>query len=109
MDAIQVGPGSGSKVVSYILIFLAFAIMLTNIILTGLNIGDQNTNQKLRKYVGMSIIPVVISLILLAVGLKMYFAANPGYLPYAALILSLIAIGVSNLSVCISLIEKVYN
>jgi uncharacterized membrane protein YczE len=108
MEAIQVGPGSGSKVVSYILIFGAFAMLLANMIVTGISIGDQNTNQTLRKYVGLSIIPVVVSLVLLGIGLKMYFAANPGYLPYAALILSLAAIGASNMAVCISLIDKVY-
>ncbi len=104
--SIVVGPGAGSRIVSYVFIGVAFLIMITNIIVTGINIGNDNTNQSLRKYVGLSFIPVVFSLIFLGIGMKMYFAANPGYLPYAALILSLIAIGVSQLSVCISLIEK---
>jgi hypothetical protein len=108
VDPVATGPGAGAKVVQYLLIGLGFAIMITNIIMMGLNVGTADTNQTIRKYVGLSIVPVIVSLILLAIGLKMYFTANPGYIAYAAVILSIIAIGVSNISVCISLIEKNY-
>ncbi len=108
MDPVATGPGAGAKIVQYVLITVGFLIMLINIIMMGVNVGTDNTNQTVRKYVGLSIVPVIISLILIAIGLKMYFTANPGYLPYAAVILSLVAIGVSNISVCIALIQKTY-
>jgi hypothetical protein len=108
VDPVATGPGAGSKIVQYILIGLGFAIMIVNIIMMGLNVGTENTNQTIRKYVGLSIVPVIISLILIAIGLKMYYTANPSFLPYAAIILSLLAIGISNISVCISLIQKTY-
>jgi hypothetical protein len=79
-----------------------------NIIVLGMNVGTQDTNQSIRKYVAISVVPVTVSLALLAGGLFMYFSQYPAHLPYAAIILALFAIGVSNMAVCISLIEKVY-
>jgi hypothetical protein len=109
VDPVATGPGVGAKITTFILIGLGFAIMIANIILMSLNLGTENTNQGIRKYVGLSIVPVSISLILLAVGLKMYFTANPSYLPYAAVILALLAIGISNISLCVSLIHKEFS
>lgn len=109
VDPVVTGPGVGSKIISYIFIGIGFALMLVNIIMMGVNLGDKDTNQTIRKYVGLSIIPVTISLVLISVGLYMYFTANPGFLPYAAIIMSVLAIGVANVAVCVSLIEKNVN
>ncbi len=83
-------------------------ILLVNTILLGVNLGNKDTTNDLKKYVAVSFVPVVISLILTGIGLKLYFAQYPTYLPIAAVFIALISLGVSNASLCISLIEKTY-
>ena len=83
-------------------------IILTNTILLGVNLGNNDNTNDLRKYVAISAVPVIVSLVLIGIGLKIYFSQYPQYLPYAAVIMALLAIGVSNMSLCISLIEKTY-
>lgn len=109
VDPISTGPTGFGKYLPHIFLTIGGLIMITNTILLGVNIGDQDTNNDLRKYVAVSVVPVVISLILIGIGLKMYFTQFPQYLPYAAVFLALIAVGVSNMSLCVSLIEKTYS
>lgn len=84
-------------------------ILLTNTILLGVNLGNEDTTNDLKKYIAISFVPVIISLVLTGIGLKLYFTQYPSYLPYAAVILALLAVGVSNASLCISLINKTYS
>ena len=112
MSSVQTTSGATAGWRQYIphtLITAGGLVMMVNIIMLGVNVGTQDSNQSIRKYVGIAFVPVIVSLIFLGIGLKMYFTQFPAYLPYAAITLALIAVGISNMSVCISLIEKVYS
>ena len=82
--------------------------MLINIILLSFNIGTQDTNQDVRKYVGISLVPNIISLILIGIGMKMILSQFPAYGPTVAIVLAIVAIGISYVALCTSLIEKAY-
>ena len=108
-NPINTGPTGFSKYLPHILMTIGGIILLTNTILLGVNLGNEDTKNDIRKYATISFVPVIISLILTGIGLKLYFTQYPSYLPYAAVILALLAVGISNASLCISLIETTYS
>lgn len=74
----------------------------------GMNIGTRDTNNDVRKWVGLSIIPVTIGMMLLWWGMSLYYTRFPTDMPKAALIISLAAVAIACMGVGISLIDKTY-
>ncbi len=101
--------GGWRTYIPHILLGLGGVIMVTNIMLLSFNIGTQDTNQDLRKYVGISLVPNFISLILIGIGIKMILSQFPAYGPIVTIVISVIAIGISYVALCTSLIEKAYS
>ncbi len=100
--------GSWRQYIPHGLIGMGSVLMIVNIILLSFNIGTQDTNQDVRKYVGISLVPNLISLILIGIGTKMILSQFPAYGPMVAIVLSIVAIGISYVALCTSLIEKAY-
>ena len=84
-------------------------LLLVNMIMLGMNVGTQDTNQDIRKWVGISIVPITIGLVLLWFGMNLYYTRFPTDMPKAALILSLAAVAIACMGVSISLIDKTYS
>lgn len=94
------------NILPYILIIGGFLLQLVTVILLGVNAGSPDTNSEIRKYVGISVVPILISLILLGVGGYIYFSRYPQYVVFTAITAALFAIAIASLSLCISLLEK---
>jgi hypothetical protein len=99
----------GNKLLPYILIVIGFGTQLATVVLLGINAGSPDTNAEIRKYVGLSSIPIILSLIALAAGFAIYFTRYPQYVVFTAITASLFAIAIASMSLCISLIEKKLN
>lgn len=113
MQAAAAGqPSSGSKMdtvkkyVPYVLIVIGFLGPLISTIILSSNTGTADSNQELRKHVGISATVIIICMIILAIGSVMYFSRNPEYIIYFAITAAIFAIGISNLALCISIIDK---
>jgi hypothetical protein len=107
--SVAMSPGpSWRQYIPHVLLGLGGVIMVVNIVLLSFNIGTQDTNQDLRKYVGISLVPNIISLILIGIGIKMILSQFPAYGPLVTIVMSVVAIGISYVALCTSLIEKAY-
>lgn len=93
----------------YVLVVGGALLLLANVIMMGMNVGTQDTNQDIRKWVGISIVPITIGLVLLWFGMNLYYTRFPTDMPKAALILSLAAVAIACMGVSISLIDKTYS
>ncbi len=87
-------------------IFIGFiAPLVTTIILTS-NVGTADSNQQIRKYVGITAPVIILSMIFLAIGSWVYFSRNPEYVVYFAITAAIFAMGIASLSLCIASIDK---
>ncbi len=93
-------------IVPYVLIVGGLLLQFTTVVLLGVNAGSPDTNSEIRKYVGISAVPILISLVLLGIGCFMYFSRYPQYVVFSAITAAIFAIAIASLSLCISLIEK---
>ncbi len=110
MQAAQQAQGSKmdtvKKYLPHVLIVIGLlSPFITTIVLSN-NTGTADSNQELRKYVGYSMIPVIISMIILALGCFLYFSRNPEYVVYFAITAAIFAMGISNIALCVSIIDK---
>jgi hypothetical protein len=94
------------KYTPHVLIVIGLLSPLITTIVLSNNTGTADSNQELRKYVGYSAIPVIISMIILAIGAFLYFSRNPEYIVYFAITAAIFAMGISNLALCVSIIDK---
>jgi uncharacterized membrane protein AbrB (regulator of aidB expression) len=94
------------NIAPYFLIIVGFLTQFTTVVLLGVNAGSPDTNAEIRKYVGISVVPILISLILIGWGMSMYFSRYPQYVVFTAITASMFAIAIASLSLCIALIEK---
>ncbi len=95
-----------SNIAPYVLIITGFLLQFITVILMGYNVGSPDTNSEIRKYVGISLVPILISLICFGIGLAIYFSRYPQYVVFTAITAAIFAIGIASLSLCITLIEK---
>ena len=100
--------GTWRQYIPHAMIGLGGGLLLLNIILLSFNIGTKDTNQDIRKYVGISLVPNLISLALIGIGIKMFLSQFPASGPIVTIVMSVIAIGISYTALSTSLIEKAY-
>lgn len=94
------------NVLPYALIILGFLTQFTTVVLLGINAGSPDTNAEIRKYVGISVVPILISLIFIGIGMSIYFSRYPQYVVFTAITAAMFAIAIASLALCITLIEK---
>ncbi len=94
------------KYIPHVLIFIGFLSPLITTIVLSTNTGTADSNQELRKYVGISAPVIIISMVILAIGCFYYFSRNPEYIIYFAITAAIFAMGISNLALCVSIIDK---
>lgn len=113
MQAAQVSADTGSKAISflsryypYALIIIGFLAPFITIIALSVNVGTPDSNQEIRKYVAISAPVIAGSMLLLAIGSYIYFSRQPEYVVYFGITAAIFAIGISCLSLCISILDK---
>ncbi len=97
------------RIIPYCLIVVGFVTQLATVVMLGINAGSPDTNAEIRKYVGISAGPILLSLIFIGGGFAIYFTRYPQYVVFTAITASLFAIAIASLSLCISLMEKKLN
>ena len=95
-----------NKYFPHVLILIGLSTPLITTIILSTNVGSPDSNQEIRKYVGISASVIVVSMILLAVGSWIYFSRQPEYVVYFAITASIFAMATAALSLCISMIDK---
>ena len=98
--------GIVSKYLPHFLIIIGLSTPLITTIILSTNVGTPDSNQEIRKYVGISASMIVVSMTLLAIGSWIYFSRQPEYVVYFAITASIFAMATSALSLCISMINK---
>ena len=94
------------NIAPYALIFVGFVGQFLTIVMLGMNVGSPDTNATIRKYVGISVVPIFASLCALGWGMSIYFSRYPQYVVFTAITAAIFAIAIASLSLCITLIEK---
>lgn len=95
-----------SKYFPHVFIVIGLVMPLITTIILSTNVGTPDSNQEIRKYVGISASVIVVSMILLAIGSWIYFSRQPEYVVYFAITASIFAMATASLSLCISMIDK---
>ena len=94
------------KIIPYVLIIIGFAAPFITTIILSTNVGTPDTNAEIQKYVAISAPVIGVSMLLLGIGSWMYVSRQPEYVVYFAITAAIFAIGISSLSLCISMLDK---